>query len=348
MTFSGQVLVLALCFALLWELSQGESRLTASPRLWFVDLASRVTSWLPRGKPVGEVLGSVFVVGVAAILPAFLAWWLIERALYERPYLPFILTVVLLQGSITLLEHGRRARDVQHALRLASPFEAHELVAPWARRRDLPFERDHLVCATFETLARRITGGFIAPLFWFAIAGVPGAIFQRGVEELYEALRPTARAPQPAEEVELDEEIEVPQLPERRHLARTIGFLHQTLLFAPARFAALLMLVSAKLLGEDAPRGLAVTARAGGLGSDALPMASLAGALGAPATRLDGRELAPLSSTEAWLREPREPLAAARIQQSWRVVCLAAAVWAVLVALTIWSAGGTLIARVRA
>lgn len=367
---SGGQLAAALGLALLWDLALGEPPAWLSPRAWLAALARSLAPRLPAGGRGRQLLGGALLVLLVAALPAAGAWALLAWLGPERPVAAFLVTVFLLRGSLSLLEIGRRSLGVLEALRHGTPQGARRQLATWAGPVDLAPERDRLVTATLEAMARRLAGGVIAPLFWFCVVGLPGALAQRGVEvlrlslrELWGEGRPSSPAPGPAAEpaggspqdspgggAAEDPTEPAPEPPPGLDRARPAALAQRLLGTVPAHLAALLLLVAARALGEDAGRGLALAARRAGLGgslAEALPMAALAGSLGAPAAALDGREFGTLPPAAGWLSEPRQPLSAARIHQAWRTVCLAAAAWAGLCALTLWGAGGSLLGVLR-
>lgn len=310
----------ALGVALLWNLAAGEPPAPLSVRVW-MGLATRGLRRLARGAaPIALAVPAVF---------AGAAWCALDWLEPERPWLAFALTTWWLAGSIALVGLGRGSLGVLEALRAGTLPDARARLAAFAGSQGPPRERDDLVAATAGALARRTGAEFCAPLLAYALFGLPGALVDAGLRAAREAAGPrSARATGPSGGP--DSHAEPRSLAER---------VHELWSFAPARLTALVLLVAARLLGEDAARGLRASVRAHERPSSHaadVPAAALVGALG---LALDGGG-GPASATE--LERPTRPPSAERVRVAWRVACLAAAVWSALAALTLWGAGGPL------
>ncbi len=152
----------------------GEPR-RAHPLVWFGDLASAVEARLNRGG--GRVWRGLFAVLLLVVPAVAVAWWLGDRL---GPWFDIPL--------LYLVIGGRSLAD--HALAVAAPLEAGDLAA--ARRRVARMvSRDtgemdpgQVSAAAIESVLENGNDALFAPLFWFLVAGAPGALALRLVNTL--------------------------------------------------------------------------------------------------------------------------------------------------------------------
>jgi adenosylcobinamide-phosphate synthase len=147
-------------------------------------------AWLGRVLgPVGEVarahapaaaftLGALAWLVLAALLVAA-AWWL-EHAARE---LPVWVGVPLLALALKPMFAWRMLRDetaaVQTALRDGALELARERLSRLVSRDVSSFDEALLRESALESLAENLNDSVIAPLFWIALAGLPGAVLYR-------------------------------------------------------------------------------------------------------------------------------------------------------------------------
>jgi adenosylcobinamide-phosphate synthase len=153
-----------------------------------------------------------------------------------------------------------------------------------------------LVAASIESVAENASDSFVAPLFWFAILGLPGAVFYRATNTLDAMIGYRGKY---------------------EWLGKASARLDDALNFLPARLTAWLLLAAAWLQRRDARRGARVLARDGARTESpnaGRPMAAMAGIL--------GLELAKAGHYR--LGDALEPLVPAQIDEAWRLTRLAA------------------------
>ncbi|MFZ5853873.1 MAG: adenosylcobinamide-phosphate synthase CbiB [Chloroflexota bacterium] len=194
-------------------------------------------------------------VGLAAILGR-----LVERL---RPaWLRFALTVWLLKSSFALKALLRAGDRTEHALAHRGPSAARAELRALVSRPVDDLDDSHVMSAIVESLAENVSDSYVAPLWWFALGGLPAALAYRvvntadamvGYHGAYEQLGKAA--------ARLDDLVNV----------------------VPARLAAASLVVAAPCCGQDARRAWRVGRRDHGLTESpnaGWPMATAAGALG--------------------------------------------------------------------
>jgi adenosylcobinamide-phosphate synthase len=152
------------------------------------------------------------------------------------------------------------------------------------------------LAATIESVAENASDSFVAPLFWFALFGLPGAVFYRATNTLDAMIGYRGKY---------------------EWLGKASARLDDALNLVPARLTAWLLLSAAWLQRRDAWRGARTLARDGARTDSpnaGRPMAAMAGILGV--------ELA--KAGQYRLGEAIEPLVPAQIDRAWRVTRLGA------------------------
>ena len=156
-----------------------------------------------------------------------------------------------------------------------------------------------MLAATIESLAENASDSFVAPLFYYVLLGVPGAMGYRAINTLdamigyrggkFEALG--------------------------KFSARLDDFAN----LIPARLTALLFLLTGCLGGGSAVQGCRILRRDGAKTpspNGGRPMAVMAGLLDVQLTKKGVYSLG----------EAREPLTPAKVRQAWRIVMAASGV----------------------
>ena len=208
----------------------------------------------------GAALGrGILLVAVPAGLAAGVGW-LVERI---RPtWLRFTLTVWLLKSSFALKALLKAGDRTERALANGGPAAARAELRALVSRPVDDLEDGHIMSAIVESLAENLCDSYVAPLWWFALGGLPATLAYRvvntadamvGYHGAYEQLGKAA--------ARLDDLVNV----------------------VPARLAAASLIAAAPLVGQDARRAWRVGRRDHGLTESpnaGWPMATAAGALG--------------------------------------------------------------------
>jgi adenosylcobinamide-phosphate synthase len=125
-------------------------------------------------------------VGFAAmsVLPICLAGWVAERALTRRP----LLRTAAVAAATWTVVGGRSLRGVGSAmaahLEAGRTEDARALVPSLCGRDPNSLNTDGMARATVESIAENTSDSVVAPLFWGAVAGLPGLLSYRAVNTL--------------------------------------------------------------------------------------------------------------------------------------------------------------------
>ncbi|HMJ14629.1 MAG TPA: adenosylcobinamide-phosphate synthase CbiB [Polyangiaceae bacterium] len=173
-----------------------------------------------------------------------------------------------------------------------------------AARRDLSslcsrdasdLDEPELVAATVESLAENCSDSFVAPIFYYVLFGVPGAVAYRVINTLDAMVGYRGRF---------------------EYLGKVAARLDDVVNFVPARLTALALLAAGALLGRDVRQGVRILRRDRGLTESpnaGHPMAAMAGLLRIQLTKKDAYRLG----------DPLEPLAPDKIRDAQRVLLVA-------------------------
>ena len=183
MPFDIQPSALILCMALSIDVFFGEWPKAIHPVVW----VGRGIALLQRLAPVGPwylqlTAGMLMAVIVPAgcVMLTLLALW----ALAGWPLASSILGVYLLKSTFALRALGAAAREVQRALMQGDFAAARGALRHLCGRDAQALNAPLMLAATAESLAENASDSFIAPLFFYLLFGLPGAVFYRAVNTL--------------------------------------------------------------------------------------------------------------------------------------------------------------------
>jgi adenosylcobinamide-phosphate synthase len=227
-----------------------------------------------------------------------------------HPIFSVVVLALLLKPTFALRALREAACGVRDALARGDVPAARGALRSLCSRDASELDEPALVAASVESVAENASDSFVAPIFYFALFGLPGALFYRAVNTLDAMVGYHGRY---------------------EYLGKASARLDDALNYVPARLTALLLLAAGWLLGADARRGLAVLRRDGGLTESpnaGRPMAAMAGLLG---VELEKRGHYRLGDATA-------PLRRGLIDEACRIVGLAAALFTALAALALGAA----------
>lgn len=174
----GTVLVLAIAIdALFRELPN-----RWHPVAWMGSVIGIFTRSVPSsGRFVACAAGTALIVGGVTLCVGL--GWGIER-LADRAPLPLaaLLQAVVLKQTFTVRSLARAARGVQAALGRSELSAARQQLAYHLVSRDVSqLDKSQVAAATIESVTENTSDSIVAPLFYFAVAGLPGALAYRFV-----------------------------------------------------------------------------------------------------------------------------------------------------------------------
>jgi adenosylcobinamide-phosphate synthase len=316
MTFDwiAQPSALVLALALAFDLLVGELPPVAHPVVWMGRVIAAGVQVAPRGRA-----GLALAFGCLLALTVPLAFAVMGQCLLaplaQVPVAWVVVSSLLLTSTFALRGLRQAAYQVRTALAEGKLPAARMALRSLCSRDASDLSEGEVVGAAVESLAENTSDSVVAPLFYYALFGLPGAIIYRAVNTL---------------------DSMVGYHGHYEYLGKASARLDDLLNFIPARLTAVLMLIAGGLLRLPVARGVSVLFRDAGKTESpnaGWPMAAMAGLLG---VQLDKRK----SYT---LGDAVEPLSGRHIRDAWRVVLLGAGLAALTVlafaarsALTAW------------
>jgi adenosylcobinamide-phosphate synthase len=197
---------------------------------------------------------------------------------------------------------GEAASRVRDALEAADIGAARAALSSLCSRDPKALRAEELVGASVESLAENASDSWVAPLFYYALFGLPGAVAYRAVNTL---------------------DAMIGYHGHYEWLGKASARLDDILNFVPARLTAAFLLVAGALRRAPVRRGLAIWQRDAAATESpnaGRPMATMAGLLG---VRLEKAE-------HYALGDALQPLTPKQILEAWRIVQLAGAAAAIV------------------
>jgi adenosylcobinamide-phosphate synthase len=292
---SGFVPVATLLLALALDLLFGEPPGFAHPVVWMGRWAGWLERRAPRTGSAAQLAAGALIVLLVA-LPFTLLAVSLMRVAARTPALEIVIGAVILKPTFAWRALGAAGLRMQELMAGGDVDAARFQLRSLCSRDPSALEPPALAAATVESLAENASDSFVAPLFYFVLFGVPGAVCYRAVNTLDAMIGYRGRY---------------------EYLGKAAARLDDVLNLVPARLTATLLLLSGTLAGS-ARSGWRILLRDGGKTASpnaGRPMAAMAGLLRVELTK-DGHYR---------LGDAECPITADTITKAWRLVRLAAA-----------------------
>jgi adenosylcobinamide-phosphate synthase len=250
--------------------------------------------WALREGRVGQLWRGALVAFIIPTASASLAYAAL-RLVGRWPSATVIATGFLLKPMFAVRGLRDAAYVVRDALDRNDLEAARHGLGSLCSRQAKTLDRQELIAATIESVAENTSDSIVAPLFFFACFGLPGAVFYRAVNTLDAMIGYHGRY---------------------EYAGKVAARFDDLLNLLPARLTSLLLLGGGLLAGANVRRGVAILVRdgrrtespnAGG------PMATMAGLLGVRLVK-EGAYV---------LGDEREPLESVQITKAWRIASIA-------------------------
>jgi adenosylcobinamide-phosphate synthase len=247
--------------AVAWDLALGEPPARAHPVVWIGTVARLLEQRAPTQGRVAPFLYGALIATVPPLAYAT-ATRLVSRWCGRWRLVGLIVSVPLLKSTFAIRELRRAGEGVR------APLAAGDLVAARAGLRSLvsrdPAALDPclVAAAAVESLAENLSDAVVAPLFYWALFGLPGAVAYRAVNTLDAMIGYRGRY---------------------EWFGKVAARLDDLLNIIPARLTALLLVAATALSGGDVRSAGATARRDARLTASpnaGWPMATMAGALG--------------------------------------------------------------------
>ncbi|MCX8150694.1 MAG: cobalamin biosynthesis protein [Candidatus Bathyarchaeota archaeon] len=240
--FVEQILILAV--ALLIDVIFGEIPDSIHPTVWM----GKVIAWAkPQLKStnsrIEKINGVLLCLGVVALftLPIGLLLLSLRQVPIFGWLIYIIVAAVFLKSTFAVKCMLKYTMPIANALKMKDLEGAKQWLPYIVRRDPKKLDEQHVLSATVESIAESTTDGVTSPLLFFALFGVPGAFAFRVVNTLDSMVGYK------------DEE--------HRNIGWFSAKMDTAANFISARFTAVLMIISAAVLGANWKKGLSVLQR---------------------------------------------------------------------------------------
>jgi adenosylcobinamide-phosphate synthase len=185
-----------------------------------------------KNPKIEKANGVLLLVTVAllAALPVFLALWVIRFYFGSIPYI--IVGAILFKSTFAIKCMRRYTVPIAKALKTNDLDTARKYLPYIVRRDPNSLNQRQIISAAVESIAESTTDGITAPFFFYAFLGVPGAFVYRVINTL--------------------DSMVAYKTPELRNIGWFSAKMDTAANYIPSRLTALLMVVAAGLVGENA------------------------------------------------------------------------------------------------
>lgn len=286
--------------AVVLDLLLGEPPTALHPVVWMGSTISACLRLRPASRPWAEF---AFGLAVAVSLPTVfaLASHAALGALHVSPWLQAAASVWLLTSSFSIRGLGAAGERVRQHLYAQDIGAAQRALGHLCSRKSDGLSEEEVAGATIESVAENACDSFVAPVFFYLLLGVPGAIAYRCINTLDSRLGYRGAL---------------------EYVGKASARIDDVANYVPARLCALLFLVSGALQGARVREALRIWHR--DACSTESPnagqtMSIIAGLLG---VQLEKRDCYSLGDAQ-------RPADAVAIGQAWDIVLAALLMWAV-------------------
>ncbi len=262
MIFSYQFIALPL--ALLLDKLFGDPPNRFHPTAWMGSLIRWLMRFRPRGNALAEFLFGIFILFIGISLTAGAGFGVLFFAARLPIWAGVLLQALALKLTLSLRGLDSAAKEVQSALEAKKLSEARRLLSWHLVSRDTSqLNESQISAAAIESVAENASDGIIAPLFFYAVGGLPAALAYRFVNTADSMLGYRDA--------------------EREWLGKFPAKFDDVLNFIPARLTGLFIMLSAPLCGASLGQAWRIMWRDSSTTASpnaGLPMSAMAGALG--------------------------------------------------------------------
>jgi adenosylcobinamide-phosphate synthase len=293
---SGPAAAAILLGAVALDLAFGEPPTAVHPVVWMGRLGRGLERWAPtRGRVAQLIAGCLIVAGVA--LPFALLAALVMTVAGRSWVIEVLAGALILKSTFAWRALGAAGLRMSERLTAGDISGARFQLRSLCSRDPANLDASALAAATVESLAENASDSFVAPVFYYLLLGVPGAVLYRAVNTLDAMIGYRGRY---------------------EYLGKAAARLDDVLNFVPARITAGLLLAAGVLAKADVRHGWRILLRDGGRTASpnaGRPMAAMAGLLRVELAKADHYRLG----------DADRPMTAGTIHRAWRLTSIAAA-----------------------
>jgi adenosylcobinamide-phosphate synthase len=277
------------------DLAFGEPPAAVHPVVWMGRLGRGLERLAPaRGRVAQLLAGCLIVVSVA--VPFSLLSFLVMRLAAHVGVIEVVAGAVILKSTFAWRALGAAGMRMSELLTAGDIPGARFHLRSLCSRNPSSLDAPAMAAATVESLAENAADSFVAPVFYYLLLGVPGAVFYRAANTLDAMIGYRGRY---------------------EYLGKAAARLDDVLNFIPARITAGLLLAAGTLARGDVRCGWRILLRDGARTASpnaGRPMAAMAGLLRIELAKADHYRLG----------DTDRPVTADTIQQAWRLTRIAA------------------------
>jgi len=253
--------IIVLILALAIDLAFGEYPRPLHPVVWMGKIISAEIKLAPHSGRWFQLAYGTAIVAITIAVFATAAYWLLIYLCAVNSIAYVIVAALLLKSAFSFRELSRAALRIKDALNAKNLVQARLAIRALVSRDASQLDEPQLVSASLESAAENTGDSLIAPLFYFLILGVPGAVAYR-VANTFDTM--------------------IGYHGQYEHLGKFAAQLDDVLSFIPARLSGLLLVLAAYLSRRDGNKAWLIMMRDHKLTESpnaGWPMSAMAGAL---------------------------------------------------------------------
>ncbi len=177
-TSSMAALVLAVC----WDRFWGEPATWMHPVVWMGKLIRALSQRVRRGSPRSEFFQGTLLVLVVLFISGSVSAWLFQVP--DPGLLRLLVLTWALKSCFSCHALGQAATEVRVLLEQGDLAAARLSLRNLCSRDAADLSAAEVAAATVESVAENASDSIVAPLFYFALFGLPGAVVYRAVNTM--------------------------------------------------------------------------------------------------------------------------------------------------------------------
>jgi adenosylcobinamide-phosphate synthase len=171
--------IVILILALLLDLTLGESSNCYHPVAWLGKLISLQLKFSPDGGSVRQFLYGTWMVLVTAAVIALPLYYALSFLQSWNIFVYTVISAYVLKTTFSLRGLWAAVQKVKKCLERDDIADARLEINVLVSRDTQDLSREQLISASIESCAENLCDSFVAPLLYYAIFGLPGAIVYR-------------------------------------------------------------------------------------------------------------------------------------------------------------------------
>ena len=264
-----------LAFSLLIDFTFGDPKTKYHPTAWMGSLISLLTPFVKHKSEIHEKIGGILlVIAVASIVASLFFLLDLGIDLITIDYLHLLISVIvgalILKSTIAIRGMEIHANHVISALEANDIESARNHLSMIVKRKTKNLDKNHVYSGVIESISENTVDGITAPLFYYGIFGIMGALVYRAINTIDSMIG------------------------YKNSIFRNIGWFgancDNVLNYLPSRLTGFVMILSAMILRKDWKKSYQIMIRDGKKTHSpnaGYPMAAIAGALGTRFEKID-------------------------------------------------------------